>query len=69
MVNVHRIGQGKQQVDVEQKDFQGDSSRSWLTSSIVTIPASGWIGKSGRPCFLDTHALRDKDCLANSDNT
>jgi hypothetical protein len=53
MMNFHRVRHGKEQIDREKEDLQGDSSSSWLTSFIVKIPASGRIANNGRPCFLE----------------
>ncbi len=69
IMDMHRISQGNKQFDIEKIGHQGNSSRSWLTNSKVTIPASGWIGNIGRPCFLDTVYFRVNDFRARSDRT
>jgi hypothetical protein len=53
IVNFHRVRHGKEQIEREMEDLQGDSSRSWLTSLIITIPASGRIVNNGRPRFWE----------------
>jgi len=69
MMDMHWIGQSKKQIDIQKIGCHGVSSRRRLTSSGVTTPASGWTGKSGRPCFLDTGARRVNACRARSDST
>ena len=54
VMDMHWIGQSKKQIDVEKINRHGVSSRSWLTNSWVTIPASGWTGKIGRPSLWMT---------------
>src|SRR5579859_3501885 len=49
MMNVSRITQRQQEIDIEQEGGQGLSSRSWLTSSMVTTRPSPRVGKSGTP--------------------
>ena len=69
MMDVHRISQGKKQIDVQKIGRQGVSSRRRLTSSGVTKPALGWTGNSGRPSFVVTGACRVMDCRARSEST
>jgi len=69
VMDMHRISQGKKQIDVEKIDRHGVLSRSWLTNSRVTIPASGWTGKSGRPSFFFTEGFLVNDFRARSEST
>jgi hypothetical protein len=69
MMDVHRISQGKKQIDVQKIGRQGVSSRRRLTSSGVTKPALGWTGNSGRPSFVVTGDCRVMDCRARSEST
>ena len=68
-MDMHRIGQRKKDIDVEKVDRHGVSSRSWLTNSRVTIPASGRTGKSGRPVFFVTEDFLVNDFRARSEST
>src|SRR5438034_670585 len=49
VMDVHRIAQSKQHIDIQQIGGHVVSSRSWLTSSSVTTPASCRTGNSGTP--------------------
>src|SRR5262245_30107911 len=69
VIDVHRVGQGKQQVDVQQVGGHGASSRSRLTSSRVTGPAFGWTGKSGTPSRVALAGCCVSACRAKSEST
>jgi hypothetical protein len=69
MMDMHRIAQGKKQIDIQKISGHGVSFRRWLTSSRVTTPAFGWTGNRGNPCFLDTGVRRVNACRAKSETT
>lgn len=62
MMDVHRVRQRQEQIDIQKIDGHGASSRRRLTRSRVTTPASGRTGNSGSPCLVHTGARRVNAC-------
>jgi hypothetical protein len=57
-IDVHRVAQSQQEIDVQQVGCHGASSRNWLTNSNVTTSASGCTGNNGTPLRTAPAACR-----------